>query len=171
MVASIIVQTVTDSLATTSALVIAVASMIGVALRWAITHTHPGRLLVLETKVEKLDEDMGNTAALAQSHSADIAKVAAVADVLIPQLNTAATSHAQQIADLQKQIVAITAQITQAISVLPPALSSSSITTEAHPPSPQNTSITAHPLLSDTVPFFGTTSVVVPAAKTEPKKE
>lgn len=119
MVTSIVVDTVTSSLPVFLALGTGIVSLIGVALKWASSRTHPGRLLVLETKAAKTDAEVGGLIKTVQDHTSDIITAATVANQVVPGLATAATAHAQEIANLQKEIATLTAQIAQITALVP----------------------------------------------------
>jgi peptidoglycan hydrolase CwlO-like protein len=119
MVTSIVVDTVASTLPVFGALGIALVSFVGLLLKWAVSRSHPGRLLILEQKAEKADTEIGNAIQTVQSHTADIASAVAVTSLVVPGITQQVTTHQAQIAEFQKQIADLTAKITLITSIVP----------------------------------------------------
>jgi hypothetical protein len=115
----VLVDVASTILTTYTALATSIIAVVGVALKFALSHSHGARLVALETKAEHFDEQIGTAVNEVNANKDKIMKGVAVADVVVPQLSQAAADHAKQIADLNAAVADVTSKINLINSVIP----------------------------------------------------
>lgn len=102
-----------------TALVLGIVSLVGLTIKFLQSRTHNPRLVALETKAEKYDQEIGDLTQQVSDQKTKILTGVGVAGNVIPQLNQVDAEHAKQIKELQQTIAALQDKVNQISAVVP----------------------------------------------------
>jgi prefoldin subunit 5 len=100
-------------------LTMTIVSLIAVGIKFALSRTHNPRLVALETKVEKYDQEIGDLTQQVSDNKAKILTGIGVAGNVVPQLDAAAKAHDAQIKELQQTIATLQAKLDTISNAVP----------------------------------------------------